>query len=224
MDKKQTKNLIVSMSVFFIFIIFTLLLSLVDVKVVTSTDSNIGFFSLNNAVLNLDFPSNKGYDIFCDIVMYICILDILFVGVVFLIQLFKRKSLIKIDKYVFSFILASLMLVAFYLLFDKILVINYRPVLEDGFLVPSYPSTHVLIVTFVLLSTSLYVIKEMNNRTIKIIVVTLSILLILLVTIFRLFVRAHWLTDCIGGIILGTFLTSLIPVFNKFVFNNPSQK
>jgi undecaprenyl-diphosphatase len=109
------------------------------------------------------------------------------------------KSLFKVEKKLVilgAFIGAMF---AIWIAFDKFLVINNRPVLVDGNIEPSYPSTHIMIVTFTLLSSCFYINKNKN-------IYWGAILCIALCFIFRLLSGMHWVSDCIGGILAGFIL------------------
>ena len=94
-----------------------------------------------------------------------------------------------------------------YILFEKI-VINYRPVLEDGLLEASYPSSHTLLAVCVCLSAIFmnhYYIKDIFLRR-GLNIGTLLLMLILIIG--RALSGVHWISDIIGGIIISLFLVS----------------
>ena len=93
-----------------------------------------------------------------------------------------------------------------YLLFDKVLIINYRPVLLGKGPEPSYPSTHTMIAWVVMISAidqwNIY-IKDQKLQTAA---TALSFLVLLVVIVTRLLSGMHWLTDVVGGILFGDVL------------------
>ena len=113
------------------------------------------------------------------------------------------KSLFKIDKGVVTFEIFIVILGVIWYLFDEILIINYRPILVNGQVEASYPSTHILLVTFALLSTPSVLYDYYRNRKVVIALSLLSAILIAITFVLRLASGMHWFTDCVGGAILG---------------------
>ena len=66
-------------------------------------------------------------------------------GVLGLVQLIKRRSLFKVDADIILLGVYYVMVIMGYLLFEMI-PINYRPVLIEGYLEASYPSSTTLLV------------------------------------------------------------------------------
>lgn len=97
-----------------------------------------------------------------------------------------------------------------FLLFE-ITVINYRPILINGALEASYPSSTTLLVLCVMISAMNQAKDRVKNKKAQ----TLIIALILVFTIFmvlgRMISGVHWLTDIIGGMILSA---GLILIYN----------
>ena len=104
-------------------------------------------------------------------------------------------------------ILATLVLWA-YLLFEA-LAVNYRPILIDGYLEASYPSTTTLLALCVIPTGMLQLHARLQSRMLR------RSLLVLLgaftgfMVIGRLLSGVHWLTDIIGGVLLSAGLVLL---------------
>ena len=101
-----------------------------------------------------------------------------------------------------------LLLLGVYLLFEK-LAINYRPVLINNFLEASYPSSTTLLVMTVLPTTILQFKERIKRPLIKKIVLILMYLFTAFMVLGRLFSGVHWLSDIIGGGLLGLGLVFL---------------
>ena len=88
----------------------------------------------------------------------------------------------------------------------EFIVINKRPVLIDGRLETSYPSsTTFLSITF-LLSPFIQIKKYVKNiKLSKIICILLNVYMLFLV-IGRLLSGVHWFTDIVGGILIASAL------------------
>ena len=142
MNKQVQKTGMIACILAAVFVIFTLLVKFVDVQPIGPLESSVGFAKLNGAFFNT-FGPNKVCYVISTIGGLICLMTAaLFAGIGFY-QLFKRKSLAKVDKNIIAMGVVYVLFVIFYVLFDKA-VVNYRPVLEDGALESSFPSTHAL--------------------------------------------------------------------------------
>jgi undecaprenyl-diphosphatase len=87
-------------------------------------------------------------------------------------------------------------------LFFEIFVINYRPVLIEGILEASYPSSTTLLAMCVMPTAAIQLnrrIKSIKFR--KAAVCSINIFTVFMV-LARLISGVHWLTDIIGGIFL----------------------
>ncbi len=186
-------------------VLATILVSVVDVQPVGVEGTNLGF-----ATINTDFfarhGQNETFYKLSKYAGYICFATAAGFAVFFLIQLIQRKSLSKVDRNLSVLILLYILTASLYLLFDKVLIINYRPVIRDKGLESSFPSTHVMIAWVVMVSTvdqwNIYI----KNENLKITAITCSLLVMLVVIVARMFSGVHWLTDILGGILIGDML------------------
>ena len=123
-------------------------------------------------------------------------------------QLIKGKSLKKVDGDLYILLGFYVLIGMAYLLFEK-LVINYRPIVMDGGVEPSYPSSHtVLAITF--LYAAIIMLRRRIKDSQKMTVISIVLLVMMLaIILLRLFSGVHWLTDIIGGVILSVLLISI---------------
>ena len=119
-------------------------------------------------------------------------------------QLIKRKSLFKVDKEIMLLGLFYIVVISIYIFFEKVIV-NYRPILMNGFLEASYPSSHTLM-TICLCGSSIIVNKKIFNNKITKFMNMLSLIIIFITVIGRLISGVHWFTDIIGGIFISIAL------------------
>ena len=142
----------------------------------------------------------------------------IFVCVVFgglgLVQLIKRKSLFKVDKDLILLGIYYFIVIMVYLIFEMI-PINYRPILIDGRLEASYPSSTALLVLSVMPTLLLQVKRRSTHIFITKIVSVATILFSLFMVTGRLIAGVHWLTDIIGALILSA---GLYYVYKALVF------
>jgi len=214
MDKRK-KLFITTGILLLIAIVYTLLVKYYDVSTIGPKNSAVGFSGINGLVHHA-LPYNEFW---YKITKYLGIIPFLycaFYGIQGITQIVKYKSIKKVDKkliYLGAFYVVMLVL---YVLCDKI-VVNYRPILEDGALESSFPSSHTLLACCVCASSLLiakYYIKKQN--ILKLFNYGTIVLMIILV-VGRLLSGVHWLTDIIGGIIYSAVLVYL---YYSFIYNN----
>ena len=199
------KHLIIGFSLLAVFIVFTVLVSFVDVKAIGRQGSDVGFAMANETFRNFTGYHEGLYD-FTEILGYLCFVPIAVFGLLGLYQMVKRKSLLKVDKDILLLGCFYAVLLAAYVLFEK-LVINYRPEFAgETVLEPSYPSSHTLLFGGVMATTVMQLLKRIRNSAVKWIAVCAVVLSAILVVFGRLFSGVHWLTDILGGMLLGTSL------------------
>ncbi len=80
--------------------------------------------------------------------------------------------------------------------------INYRPILINGLMEASYPSSTTLLVLSVMPTLSFQAKRRMKNRGIRNLMHAFSISFSMFMVIGRTVAGVHWLTDIVGSIIL----------------------
>ena len=189
-------------------VLLTVSLMFIDKKAVGPNGSEVGFATLNSGVFNA-VGTSKTWDKITDI----AIAAVLASGVVFaiygLIQWIKRKKFTKIDWEIRMLGVVYVAVAVLYVLFEKLLVVNYRPVLEDGALVASFPSTHTMIAVAVGLTVALTLGKYIKNKAASRIMVGVLIALVIVIAAGRILAGMHWTTDVLGGLLYGATLVSL---------------
>ena len=209
--RRKSLDIIISI-LWLILLIFTILVSFVDVKIYNVTNTEIGLYSLNKIFLVNSINSNY-INIISNGIFLICLLVIILMLLLITFEYFKTK---KINKNKLNFIIHFLIMVLIWIIFDKIIIINYRPILINGNIEGSYPSTHVMVSTFVLLFLSDQLKKIFKNDKIFYII---SIGLIIIQSISRILLTMHWFTDIIGGLLIGCLLFFTF-LRGEYGFNN----
>ena len=203
--KKLNKSLIAGISLFVVFAVFTILVKVVDVAAVGPLGSKVGFSKLNEAV----FKSIGTSDTWYNVSEIFGILALIVAGVfviVGLAQLIKRKSLKMIDNHILVLGAFYVAVAIVYLVFE-VVVINERPVLVDGALEASYPSSHTMLSICILSSAIIEFNKFFAGKKKQLIVLdSISVAVMVIVVIGRLLSGVHWFTDIIGGILLSLAL------------------
>lgn len=188
----------------FYFVVFTVLVRFIDVQPVGPQNSMIGFATINMAVHNF-FGEHHFWYVLTQAFGLLAIGVAAVFACVGLVQLIKRKSLLKVDRCVLALGFVYIAVIILYVLFEK-LAINVRPVITDEGLEPSYPSTHTMLI-LTILGTARYAIKKLlQNPKIVQILQILCLVIVILTVIGRLICGVHWLTDIIGALLISESL------------------
>ena len=203
--KRKSKNTFISGLMFImLFIIWTVAVVSVDVKSVGVNGTSVGFATLNMWFHNLTKVNMTLYNI-TDWAGLVPIFICMFFGVVGLIQLIKRKSLLKVDFDIIALGIYYIIVISSYIIFEMI-PINYRPILINGFLECSYPSSTTLLVLSVMPTLNFQSEIKLKNSKIKLIIRGITIVFSLFMVIARLVSGVHWFTDIIGSCFLSVGL------------------
>lgn len=201
MNKKR--NFIICIVLDFLFIIFTILVKTIDVKQIGPQYSFIGFATINQIIFKTTGTNIIWYYItdWLGILPVIIAISYALIGI---FQLIKRKSLFKVDKEIICLGFFYIVLIGLYVFFENV-IINYRPILINGVLEASYPSSHTIMAIF-LCGSSIIVNKKLyKNRFTKTINV-FSLAIIIITIVGRLISGVHWFTDILGGMLLSSAL------------------
>ena len=207
MKKSAKAGFITSSVLFALFIIFTILVKVIDFRPIGPNDTSVGFASINQWVFNA-ISVNEFWATITDILLYLSILVILAFVCLAIIQFFKRKNILKIDREVLFLGLIYLAVFAIYLFFEFV-VINYRPIIIDGELNPSYPSTHTLIICVVMLTAFIACDYLIKNKNINLVIKIATIGICALTVAGRLCAGVHWFTDIFAGLLISFALMML---------------
>ena len=203
--KEKGKRLLCIGSIFnAAFVIWTLLIQKVDVRPIGVQGTDIGFATINCWFHKLTGVHMKIYTItdWLGLVpIFICVMF----AVIGFNQLIKRRSIFKVDYELILLGIYYILVIFGYLVFEKI-PINYRPILIEGFLEASYPSSTTLLVLCVMPTLMEQVNRRTENEVFKCVVNVLSICFSVFMVLGRLISGVHWLTDILGSIILSTGL------------------
>ena len=189
------------------FVLWTTAISLIDVQPIGLQGSTVGFATLNGFVHNLTGVHMQLYTI----TDWLGLVPVAFgfgFAVLGLVQWVKRKSILKVDRSILILGGFYIVTLAAYLFFESY-VINYRPVLIEGYLEASYPSSTTLLVLCVM-PTAMMQLRDRIKQPIFRKCVSIAITaFIAFMVIGRLVSGVHWLTDIIGGILLSAGLVMI---------------
>lgn len=207
MKKRNLRNIGVTIGLFASFILWTVAITILDVQAIGPNGSSVGFATFNGLFHKLTGVHMEIYTI-TDWLGLIPLCFALGFAILGLVQLIQRKSFLKVDYSILVLGGFYILVIASYLFFEKF-VINYRPVLIEGNLEASYPSSTTLLVLCIMPTAMMQLNTRIRNNTIKKVILSLLAVFTAFVVIGRLISGVHWFTDIIGGVLLSTGLVML---------------
>ena len=217
---KNFRNIFITTVLAIIAAGFTYIVKIYDVAYIGPNETKVGFSKLNNWFRNLVGTNLKLYDV-AKYAGYAVLLIVGIYGLIGLVQLIKRKSLFKIDREIIALGILYVLDIIIYMAFEKVIV-NYRPILIDGKLEASYPSSHTILAFTVCLSSMVVCAKYIKSKKLTNLAYFVTMLLLTLVALGRTLSGAHWLTDIIGGILIS--FTLLMIFYSIIHYNKPKKK
>ena len=204
--KKQIRYASLSALLLLTFVLWTVLLGVVDVRPIGPHGSVVGFATFNQTVHELTGVHMTVYHI-TDWLGLVPIATAFGFAILGLVQWIGRRKLARVDYSLFVLGGFYLVVMAVYLLFEYI-VINYRPVLIHGFLETSYPSSTTLLVLCVMPTALMQLNSRIRRYWLRRCVALLIIAFIVFMVAGRLISGVHWITDIIGGMLLSAGLVT----------------
>lgn len=190
----------------FCFIVFTILVKFIDVQAIGPQSSLVGFATINAAV-HVFLGEHHFWYILTQLLGVLAILVAGAFAVFGFVQLIKRKSFLKVDRSLIVLGIIYIAVIVLYVLFEK-LAVNYRPVITDEGLEPSYPSTHTMLI-LTIFGTARYALKQyIKNEKLFFTLQILCLVIMILTIAGRLISGVHWFTDIIGGLLISASLIS----------------
>ena len=207
MKKKNRRNLYISVSMLFAFILWTIAVRIVDVKAIGPEGSGVGFASINARIHKLTGVHMPLYHI-TDWLGLVPVFIAFGFALLGFAQWMKRKKLSKVDYNILVLGGFYIVVMAVYVLFEMV-VVNYRPVLINGHLEVSYPSSTTMLVMCVMPTAIMQFNARIKNDLLKRSVASAIIAFIVFMVIGRLVSGVHWFTDIAGGALLSAGLVRM---------------
>lgn len=182
------------------FIIWTVMIQSIDVQPLGVNGTDIGFTTVNcwfHKVTGVNMPVYVLTDWLGLVPIFVCILF----GSIGLIQWIKRRSLCKVDYDLILLGIYYIIVIAGYLVFE-VIPINYRPILIEGRMEASYPSSTTLLVLSVMPTLVFQVNRRLKNETDKRVIGIITMFFTVFMVIGRLICGVHWFTDIAGAVLL----------------------
>ena len=204
MEKIRKKMFFMGAGFLGAFVLWTVLVSYVDVRAIGQNASSVGFATLNGYVHDLTGVNMRLYSI-TDWLGLVPIGVALGFAMLGLVQWIKRKSLFKVDRGILALGGFYVAVMAVYILFEFV-VINYRPTLIDGYLEASYPSSTTMLVMCVMPTAMMQLHARIKSDVFRRCVLISIAAFTAFMVIGRLASGVHWLTDIIGGALVSAGL------------------
>ena len=210
--KKEGKKKLIFGSIFvIIFAIWTALIQIVDVQAVGQNGTDIGFATFNCWFHKITGVNMTLYTVTDWLGLVPLVVSLMFAGVG-VVQLVKRKSLLKVDSDILILGIYYVVVVFCYLVFEMI-PINYRPILIEGIMEASYPSSTTLLVLCVMPTLMEQMNRRVKNGTVNKVIGILVISFSVFMVLGRLLSGVHWFTDIVGSVFLSVGLFFIYKAF-----------
>ena len=189
------------------FALWTLLIRTVDVQPVGVNGTDIGLATVNQWFHRLTGVHLWIYTV-TDWLGLVPIAVCIGFGSLGLTQWIRRKSIAKVDRDILLLGGYYILVILGYLIFEMI-PINYRPVLINGAMEASYPSSTTLLVLSVMPTLLFQVNTRAKSQTVRRMTAVFVVLFSAFMVIGRLVAGVHWLTDIVGSVLLSAGLYCL---------------
>ena len=181
-------------------VILIALVRLVDAAPIGAQGTSIGLSHLNQFVFDLFGVNMLWYNI-TDWLGVAAVLTGFVFAVTGLVQLIKRRSLLKVDREILSLGGLYIVVIGLYLFFENV-IINYRPIIMPDNTSPeaSFPSSHTMLVCVIMGSAAMLINRYIRNKPLNRILRAVCYVIIGVTVVGRLIAGVHWFTDILGGI------------------------
>lgn len=207
MKKENNRNFCIAILLLVLFILWTVLVRFVDVQQIGPKGSSVGFAAVNGFIHNLTGVSMFLYTV-TDWLGLVPILFALGFAILGLAQWIKRRKITQVDYSILTLGVYFMVVMAVYVAFE-VVVINYRPILINGRLEASYPSSTTMLVMCVMPT----VIMQFNYRIKKLLLRRFVAFTLYIFTVFMVIARiisgVHWFSDIFGGALLSAGLVMM---------------
>ena len=189
------------------FSLWTVAVQFVDVQPIGPLESAVGFATMNQHVHNLT-GVHMGLYRLTDWLSLVPLAFIMGFALLGLTQWIQRKHLAKVDYSILMLGVFYCIVMAVYVFFEMF-VINYRPVLIEGTLEASYPSSTTMLVLCVMPTAIMQCNIRIKNTTVKKCIVSVITAFTVFMVLARLVSGVHWFSDIIGGAFLSAGLVGM---------------
>lgn len=207
MNKSEKKSLLIGSIFLAMFVVWTVLILTVDVQPLGQNRTNIGCATFNCWFHHFTGVNMAIYTI-TDWMGLVPVIICLIFACIGLVQLIKRRSLFRVDADIMILGVYFVIVFLAYAIFEMI-PINYRPILIEGRMEASYPSSTTLLVLSVMPVLIEQIQRRLSDIRVKRIITIAAIAFSAFMVTGRLVSGVHWFTDIVGGELLSAGLFKL---------------
>lgn len=189
------------------FFLWTILLGIMDVQPIGPQGTMVGFAGLNQAVHVFTGVNMTLYTV-TDWLGLVPLGFMFGFALLGLGQWIRRKHILRVDRSILTLGVFYLVVMAVYVFFECY-VVNYRPVLIEGKLEASYPSSTTILVLCVMPTVIMQLGTRIRSRIIRRWVSVAMMLFAAFMVIGRLLSGVHWFSDIVGGVLISAGLVML---------------
>ncbi len=200
MRTNRKRKMLTGITLLSAFIVWPVMVLTIDVQTVGQNGTEVGFATINVWFHKITGVHMLPYTI-SDWLGLVPIVICMCFGMVGFIQLIKRKSLLKVDRDIIWLGVYYILVIMGYLFFEMVPV-NYRPVLIDGRLEASYPSSTTLLVLSVMPTLKYQADRRIESLGIRKAISIYTLGFSLFMVACRIISGVHWLTDIVGSFLL----------------------
>ena len=218
MKTKFRKELSLALCFLAGFLLWTVLVRTVDVEAIGPGETTVGLTTLNGAFHRLTGVHLSLYNL-TDLLGLVPLGLVAGFALVGLVQWIRRKRLRRVDPGILALGGCYGLVLGAYVFFE-IVVVNFRPLLIDGRLEASYPSSTTMLVMTVLPTAIMELRPRIRRRSLRRCITAALALFAAFMVLGRLLSGVHWLSDIIGGALLST---ALVLMYRAFAFGRNAQ-
>ena len=203
----RKRSFIIALCLLAAFALWTELVGVVDVRPIGPSGTSVGFAGLNRWVHRHTGVSLSLY-VLTDWLGLIPMAFAAGFAILGLLQWMRRGHILKVDPDILALGVFYILVLAAYLFFEA-QAVNFRPVLIEGRLEVSYPSSTTLLVLCVMPTAAMQLRTRIPNRRLSRCICAAILLFTAFMVAGRLLSGVHWFTDIVGGILLSAGLVCL---------------
>ncbi len=204
MKEDGKRDLLAGIALLAAFALWTVLIRHIDVRTAGPNGTSVGFAAFNVWFHRLTGVHMGIYTV-TDWLGLVPVITCMCFGVLGLVQLITRRSLLRVDPDILLLGAYYILVILCYLLFEMVPV-NYRPILIDGNLEASYPSSTTLLVLSVMPTLKYQADRRIAAPVLRKAITIFVIVFSAFMVVGRMISGVHWATDIIGSVFLSSGL------------------
>lgn len=213
MRKEKQKDIYTAIGLLLTFALWTALICFVDVQAIGPNNSTVGLAAINRFVHDLTGVHMSLY-VITDWLSLVPICFSMGFALFGLGQWIKKKHLLKVDRSILALGVFYVAVIAAYCFFEMF-PLNYRPILINGYLEVSYPSSTTMLVLCIMTTAIMQFNARIDNIIIRRYIIFAMTTFMTFMVLCRLLSGVHWFTDIVGSVLLSALLVKAYQIFES---------